>query len=154
MWQPTPVFLPEKSHGKRSLEDYSPKGHKKSDMTEQLTTSTCALTHSHTHTHTYTFSVFSPYRLLKNIEYSSLCNIVGPCYNAVNVFWPVMKTDDIKEWQETIVNLDDEPRAPAGLGWSRYLGMVSLLWQMDPSQVIWYAALYLATAVSLKYHQE
>ena len=65
-----------------------------------------------------------------------------------------MKTDDIEEGQEAIVNLDGEPRAPAGLGWSRHLGMVSLLWQMDPSHVIWYAALYLANAVSLKYHQE
>ena len=29
-WQPTPVFLPRKSHGQRSLEDYnSPWGHKR-----------------------------------------------------------------------------------------------------------------------------
>ena len=35
-WQPTPVFLPEKSHGQRSLVDYSPWGRKESDMTEQL----------------------------------------------------------------------------------------------------------------------
>ena len=34
--QPTPVFLPGKSHGQRSLVDYSPCGHKESDMTEQL----------------------------------------------------------------------------------------------------------------------
>jgi len=27
-WQPTPVFLPEKSHGQRNLRGYSPKGHK------------------------------------------------------------------------------------------------------------------------------
>ena len=33
-WQPTPVSLPEKSHGQRSLEGYSPWGHKESDMTE------------------------------------------------------------------------------------------------------------------------
>ena len=33
-WQPTPVFLPGKSHGQRSLEGYSPQGHKESDMTE------------------------------------------------------------------------------------------------------------------------
>ena len=32
-WQPTPVFLPGKSHGQRSLEDYSPWGCKESDMT-------------------------------------------------------------------------------------------------------------------------
>ena len=33
---PTPVFLPGKSQGQRSLVDYSPWGHKESDMTEQL----------------------------------------------------------------------------------------------------------------------
>ena len=33
-WQPTPVFLPGKSHGQRSLVGYSPWGHKESDMTE------------------------------------------------------------------------------------------------------------------------
>ena len=27
-WQPTPVFLPGKSHGQRSLAGYSPSGHK------------------------------------------------------------------------------------------------------------------------------
>ena len=26
-WQPTPVFLPGKSHGQRSLAGYSPQGH-------------------------------------------------------------------------------------------------------------------------------
>ena len=36
-WQPTPVFLPGKCHGQRSPADYSPWGHKESDMTEQLT---------------------------------------------------------------------------------------------------------------------
>lgn len=41
----TPVFLPGKPHGQRSLGSYSPWGHKGSDMTEQLT-----------HTHT----LFSP----------------------------------------------------------------------------------------------
>ena len=33
-WLPTPVFLPGESHGLRSLADYSPQGHKVSDMTE------------------------------------------------------------------------------------------------------------------------
>ena len=36
-WQPTPVFLPGKSHGQRSLVGYSPWGCKESDTTEQLT---------------------------------------------------------------------------------------------------------------------
>ena len=35
-WQPTPVFLPGESHGQRSLEGYSPRSHKESDMIEQL----------------------------------------------------------------------------------------------------------------------
>ena len=35
-WQPTPVFLPRKSRGQRSLASYSQWGCKESDMTEQL----------------------------------------------------------------------------------------------------------------------
>ena len=35
-WQPTPVSLPENSHGQRSLADDSPWGHEESDMTERL----------------------------------------------------------------------------------------------------------------------
>ena len=34
---PTPVFLPWKSHGHRSLEGYSPRGWKELDATERLT---------------------------------------------------------------------------------------------------------------------
>ena len=34
--QPTPVFLPGESHGQKSLAGYSPWGHKKLDMTQQL----------------------------------------------------------------------------------------------------------------------
>ena len=41
-WQPTPVFLPGKSLGQRSLAGYSPRGRKESDTTERLST--------HTHT--------------------------------------------------------------------------------------------------------
>ena len=35
-WQPTPVFLPGKSHGQRSLVGCSPWGRWESDMTERL----------------------------------------------------------------------------------------------------------------------
>ena len=35
-WHPTPVLLPGKSHGQRSLVGCSPWGHEESDMTEQL----------------------------------------------------------------------------------------------------------------------
>ena len=40
-WHPTPVLLPGKSHGWRSLVGYSPRGRKESGTTEQL------LSHSH-----------------------------------------------------------------------------------------------------------
>ena len=36
-WQPTPVLLPGKFHGQRSLEGSSSWGHKESDMTKRLT---------------------------------------------------------------------------------------------------------------------
>ena len=36
-WQPTPIFLSEELHGQRILAGYSPRGHKDSDMTKQLT---------------------------------------------------------------------------------------------------------------------
>ena len=39
-WQPTPVFLPGKSHGQRSLV-CSPWNHKKFDLTERLSTHMC-----------------------------------------------------------------------------------------------------------------
>ena len=45
----TPVLLPGKFHGQKSLVGYSPWGCKESDMTE-CSTHTC--THTHTHTHT------------------------------------------------------------------------------------------------------
>ena len=42
---PTPAFIAENSHGQRSLVDYSPKGRKESDITEQLSNSMCIYTH-------------------------------------------------------------------------------------------------------------
>ena len=44
-WQPTLVFLPGESHGWRSLEGYSPWGHRGSDMTERLHSLVHSLTH-------------------------------------------------------------------------------------------------------------
>ena len=35
-WQPTPVFFPGDSHGRRNLVGCSPRGHKESDANEQL----------------------------------------------------------------------------------------------------------------------
>ena len=37
-WQPSPVFLPEKSYGQRNLVGYSPWGQRESDTTEHTHT--------------------------------------------------------------------------------------------------------------------
>ena len=58
-WQPTPVFLPEKSHGQRNLVGYSPWGCEKLDMTEWLSTD-CQVGHTHGWQATVSFSLFSP----------------------------------------------------------------------------------------------
>ena len=52
-WQPTPVFLPGKSQGQRSLVGYSPWGYKELDTMEQLT-------HTHTHTPLNKISSYPP----------------------------------------------------------------------------------------------
>ena len=49
-WQSTPVFLPGKAHGQRSLLGYSSWGHSQSVTTQHLR----ARAHTHTHTHTHT----------------------------------------------------------------------------------------------------
>ena len=46
-WHPTPVLLPGKSHGQRSLVGCSPWGCKESDTTEQLTLSRSTSQHVH-----------------------------------------------------------------------------------------------------------
>ena len=44
-WQPTPVLLPGKSHGRRSLVGCSPWGRKELGMTERLTLKHPIITH-------------------------------------------------------------------------------------------------------------
>ena len=53
-WQHTPVFLPGKFHGQRSLVEYGPRGSKELDTTE------CVCTCIHTHTHTRDSKSMSP----------------------------------------------------------------------------------------------
>ena len=47
-WQPTPVLLPEKSQGERSLVGYDPWGHKR--VRQDWSDLARAYTHTHTHT--------------------------------------------------------------------------------------------------------
>ena len=55
-WQPTPVIMPGKAHGQRSLVGYSPWCRKDSDTTEH--------THTHTHTPTLKSGIISIFVLL------------------------------------------------------------------------------------------
>ena len=65
-WQPTPVFWLGKSHGQRNLLDYSPWGHKPSDMTEETE-------HTHTHTYTHTHTHISPSQCLLFVSMDLFC---------------------------------------------------------------------------------
>ena len=58
-WLPTPVFLPGKSHGQRSPEDYSPWGCKESDTTESLT---------HADSHSFLENLSYKLKLRKEVE--------------------------------------------------------------------------------------
>ena len=57
-WDPTPVFLPGKLHGQRSMAAYSSWGHKELGMTA----------HTYRHTHTYTNTQHT-YRYIKQMLY-------------------------------------------------------------------------------------
>ena len=58
--QPTPVFLPGKSHDQRILVGYSPWGSKKSDTTER--------THKHTHICTQSQRIYQAHRRYRNTD--------------------------------------------------------------------------------------
>ena len=94
-WQPTPIFLPEKSHGQRSLVGYSPKGCKESDRTEQQSMHIAYLQHwvsfryaavvyiNNSVIHIFIFQILLPYRILQNIQYNSLWYIVAPYWLSI-----------------------------------------------------------------------
>ena len=85
-WQPAPVLLPEKFHGRRNLVDFSPWGCKESDMTEHVCACVCTQTHTHTHTHT---------QLIHNIVLVS-----GPQHNDSVIQQPYFKNTGVPTWPE------------------------------------------------------
>ena len=66
--QPTPVLLPGKSHGRRSLVDYSPWGRKESDMTEGLHFHFSQIEYSSLFSGFINFFVFLAYFIDLNLE--------------------------------------------------------------------------------------
>ena len=80
-WQPTPIFLPGKSHRQTSLVGYRPSGCKESDTTKRI----CTRKHTHTHTHTHTHR-----RLEACSDISSICLLhVTSCLNDYPSLLPV-----------------------------------------------------------------
>ena len=97
-WPPTPVFLPGESHGRRSLQGYSPWGHRRvrynsaTKQQEQLAYGVVLIllysrviqlciyiyTHTHTYTHIHLHILFHC-GLCQDIEYNFPCFAVGPC---------------------------------------------------------------------------
>ena len=62
-WQPTPVFLPGKFHGQRSLVDYSPWGHEESNMTE------------HAHTMMYRVQIYEIFWTVERHQVYAISNV-------------------------------------------------------------------------------
>ena len=77
-WQPTPVFLPGKFYGQRSLAGCSSWGHKGSHMTD----------HTHTHTHTHTHWVIYFWKYDFSIPHSNCSSSIWPSclLNRLSVF--------------------------------------------------------------------
>ena len=76
---PTPVFLPGEFHGQRSMVSYSSKGHKESDMTEQLSMNACFPSPFHTHTHTHTHIQWNNYQSQDNEHIHHLIQLMLVC---------------------------------------------------------------------------
>ena len=73
--QPTPVFLPGKAHGQRSLVGYHPRGHQDLDTTEPL--GARARTHTHTHTHSHTLTHSHTHTLTHSHTHTTLTYAMG-----------------------------------------------------------------------------
>ena len=121
VWQSTPVFLPGESPWTEGPGGLRPWGWKELDMTERLSTAQivdlqCCVsfwcvakwlhhTHSHTHITYILFQILFHYRLVQDIEYSSLRYAVG------------LTVPDFLDEETEARNDEVCPRHPAWLAW-------------------------------------
>ena len=109
VWQPTPVFLPGKSHGQRSLVGYSPRGRKESDNW-----SDCAHTPQKCNV-SVPISQFFPPRILNIVAVPRTfahhrCKMVLNCPLVTLVSWLILKGSRrsrhvLRSWQKRSVTL-------------------------------------------------
>ena len=90
-WQLTPVFLSEKSHGQRSLVGWSPWGHKESDMTEHICT-TSSMSHTHnsvwvSEAHWCPFKLVGHYRNCERVMHQRLASITSGSHHLCGYQW-------------------------------------------------------------------
>ena len=117
-WQPTPVFLPGKSHGQRSLAGYSPWGSKELSTAKwrSARARTHARAHTHTHTHTCRFSHWLHYHPLlsrplgyfSSLQESSFCAAVnsqpqGPVYRTNKSAWGRQNFPEFLAWPDQLL---------------------------------------------------
>ena len=76
--QATPVFLPEKSHGQRSLVGYSPWSHREPDRHNWATQ------HTHTHTHTHSDLIVVFVQLLSHVQLCDSMDSSTPGFPALH----------------------------------------------------------------------
>ena len=116
-WQPTPVFLPGKSHGQRSLAGYSPWGRKELDTTEQL--STCQSWHWTQIQLVQRFIHFPQHRTGSMLHKSpGLCTGIEPVAR-LNKTEPLLKV-----WQFHRLNKQDLGLGGREVRWMRKLELV------------------------------
>ena len=109
-WQPTPVFLPEKSHGQRHLAGNSPWVAKKLDMTWQLTTKLCFY---HVLKMTNGKSIPTAARLVDLGSFHKLSNSVFRLY----LLYLLLDNQGRKQWHPTPVLLPGKSH-----GWRSLIG--------------------------------
>ena len=87
-WQPTPVFLPWKSHGQRSLASYSMWDRKESDtrVTE------------HTHTHKIHIAQNLPSETFLSVQFNSVAHFDATYFASLNSHTLPVTSKDIKSF--------------------------------------------------------
>ena len=115
-WQPTPIFLPRKSHGQRSLTGYSPWDCQGSDMAGHSTAAAAAWTK------------IQPLKMKRTIDEVWLRNLTLVTVVTMNHKEP----RNLEEAKKILQQCDQALKQPLSVGWSR-MGQVAPagLWQIQ-----------------------